>query len=97
VVRLLGDIVMSAREAKVPLSVCGEMAASREGALLLLGLGFRELSMAPSSIRQVRHVLALSHVGDLERAVGQVVKSDSLSAELFSEALLRVQSERGSL
>ena len=95
VVRLLGDIVMSAREARVPLSVCGEMAASREGALLLLGLGFRELSMAPSSIRQVRHVLTLSHVGDMEKAVSQVVTSDSLSAELFGQAVLRVQAERG--
>jgi phosphotransferase system enzyme I (PtsI) len=94
IVCLLGDIVRSAREAKVPLSVCGEMAASREGALLLVGLGYRELSMAPSSIRQVRHVLALSDVGDIETVVRQVVKSDTLSAESFSEALLRVKTDR---
>ena len=88
VVRLLGDIVSAAREANAPLSVCGEMAASREGALLLVGLGYRELSMAPSSIRAVRYALTHSSVADIERAVLEASNSDSLSAESFAEALL---------
>jgi phosphotransferase system enzyme I (PtsI) len=90
VVRLLGDIVSAAREAKVPLSVCGEMAANREGALLLVGLGYRELSMAPSSIRQVRHALASSGLGDIEEAVEEVTESDLLSAERFAVVLARL-------
>jgi phosphotransferase system enzyme I (PtsI) len=90
VVRLLGDIVSAAREAKAPLSVCGEMAANREGALLLVGLGYRELSMAPSSIRQVRHALASSDLGDIEKAVGEVRKTDHLSAESFAAGLARL-------
>jgi phosphotransferase system enzyme I (PtsI) len=90
-VRLLGDIVLAARAAEVPLSVCGEMAASREGALLLVGLGYRELSMAPSSIRQVRYTLGSARVADVERAVSQVATSDRLSAESFGAALLRIQ------
>jgi phosphoenolpyruvate-protein phosphotransferase (PTS system enzyme I) len=94
VVRLLGDIVTAAREAKVPLSVCGEMAASREGALLLVGLGYRELSMAPSSIRLIREVLSSSRVDEIETAVDQVTKSDTLSAESLSAALLKVRGER---
>ena len=87
VVRLLGDIVAAAREAKVPLSVCGELAANREGALLLVGLGYRELSMAPSSIRLVRKVLASSRIDEIEKAVLLATKSDSLTAESFAEAL----------
>lgn len=91
VVRLLGDIVNAARDAKVPLSVCGEMAAGREGALLLVGLGYRELSMAPSSIRQVRHALSSSDVKDIEKAVDEVTGQDTLSAESFAGALLKLR------
>ncbi len=90
VVRLLGDIVTAASAAKVPLSVCGEMAASREGALLLVGLGYRELSMAPSAIRQVRHALASARVAEMERAVLEVAHEDALSAESFAAALGRI-------
>ncbi len=94
VVRLLGDIVAAAREAKAPLSVCGELAANRAGALLLVGLGYRELSMAPSSIRLVRKVLASSRIDEIERAVLRATKSDSLTAESFDEALPQVQGTR---
>jgi phosphotransferase system enzyme I (PtsI) len=87
VVRLLGDIASAAREARVPLSVCGEMAANREGALLLVGLGYRELSMAPSAIREVRHALATADLAEVEQAVDEVTKSDELSAESFASAL----------
>lgn len=91
VVRLLGDIAGAAHEAKVPLSVCGEMAASREGALLLVGLGYRELSMAPSSIRQVRHALESADLADLEKAVDEATNSDALSAESFGAALAKAR------
>ncbi len=93
VVRLLGDIVAAAREAAVPLSVCGEMAASREGALLLVGLGYRELSMAPASIRQVRHAVASSSLADVEEAVALALRSDTLTAESFAAALLAAHRE----
>ncbi|MEO5763661.1 MAG: phosphoenolpyruvate--protein phosphotransferase [Vicinamibacteria bacterium] len=96
VVRLLGDIVSAARQAKVPLSVCGEMAASRDGALLLVGLGYRELSMSPSSIRAIRDVLSAARIDELETAVGQVMKSDTLSADSFATAILRVHAQRRS-
>lgn len=94
VVRLLGDIVAAAREAKAPLSVCGEMAASREGALLLVGLGYRELSMAPTSIRQIRYVLTTSSVKDMEKAIHEAVRSDALSAESFATALAEARAAR---
>ncbi len=87
VVRLLGDIVGAAKAAKVPLSVCGEMAANREGALLLVGLGYRELSMAPTSIRQVRHALASSSLVEVEEAVAEAVRSDTLTIESFAAAV----------
>ena len=87
VIRLLRDIVGASREAKVPLSVCGEMAASREAALLLVGLGYRELSMTPSSISVVRDAVCESRIPDLETAVARFAASESLTSEAFGELL----------
>jgi phosphotransferase system enzyme I (PtsI) len=93
VVRLLGDIVTASREATSPLSVCGEMAASREGALLLVGLGYRELSMTPSSIRPVREALSSLRAGDIEGMVAKLLKSGTLTADGLSAALLKARAE----
>jgi len=54
VLRTLARIAATAREHKRPLSLCGEMAGQPLEAVLLVGLGFRELSMAPSAIPRVK-------------------------------------------
>ena len=56
----------AARGAGIPSVVCGEMAATPAYAVVLLGLGARSLSMAPSSIPRVRR--ALSGVSAAEAA-----------------------------
>jgi len=48
----------AARAAGIPTVVCGEMAATPVYAVVLVGLGARSLSMAPSSIPRVRRALA---------------------------------------
>lgn len=48
----------AAREAGIPAIVCGEMASTPAYAVLLVGLGAVDLSMTPSSIPRVRHVIA---------------------------------------
>lgn len=57
VLRTLAGIAGAASAALRPLSVCGEMAGQPLQAVLLVGLGFRELSMAPSAIPRVKEAL----------------------------------------
>jgi len=57
VLRTLAQVVEAAAAQQVPLSVCGEMAAVPLQAALLVGLGFRELSMTPSAIPRVKATL----------------------------------------
>ena len=57
VLRTLARIAAFAREQGRPLSVCGEMAGQPLQAVLLVGLGFRSLSMAPSAIPRVKEAL----------------------------------------
>lgn len=52
--RMLREVVREADAAGVPVSVCGEMAGRPLEAMALVGLGFRSLSMAASSIGPAR-------------------------------------------
>jgi phosphotransferase system enzyme I (PtsI) len=45
------------REAQRPVSICGEVAADPFMAPLLIGLGFRDLSMSPASIPVVKRII----------------------------------------
>src|SRR6185503_17733106 len=50
VLRTIRAVVKAAAEQSLPLSVCGEMAADPVAALVLVGLGVRDLSMTASAI-----------------------------------------------
>ncbi len=54
VLRLIQMSVEAALKARIPISICGEMAGDPRFTALLLGLGFRELSMAAYSIPKVK-------------------------------------------
>lgn len=85
VLRLLRYVADSAREAGIPVSICGEMAGYPDYLPILIGLGFDELSMAPYSIMEsrrriralsrescvalVNHVLSLPDAAEIEAAL----------------------------
>jgi len=54
VLRLIQFSAEAALRARIPLSMCGEMAGDPRYTALLLGLGFRELSMTASNIPRVK-------------------------------------------
>jgi phosphotransferase system enzyme I (PtsI) len=54
VLRLIQFAIEAAERRQIPIAVCGEMAGDPRYAALLLGLGLRELSMAPQSIPRVK-------------------------------------------
>jgi phosphotransferase system enzyme I (PtsI) len=57
VLRVIRHVVESAQGRDVPVSVCGEMAAEPLHALMLVGLGVRELSMTPVAIPRVKQAV----------------------------------------
>lgn len=57
ILRAIRRVVKAAKKAGRPLTVCGEMAGHPIIAPLLVGLGIRRLSMAPSRCVEVRHAL----------------------------------------
>jgi phosphotransferase system enzyme I (PtsI) len=64
VLRTLAQIARAALVHERPLSVCGEMAGHPLEAVLLVGLGYRQLSMAPSAIPRVKAALRAVNAAD---------------------------------
>ncbi|HER27296.1 MAG TPA: phosphoenolpyruvate--protein phosphotransferase, partial [Rhodospirillales bacterium] len=54
ILRLIQFSAQAALQADIPVSICGEIAGDPHYTALLLGLGFRELSMTASSIPRVK-------------------------------------------
>jgi phosphotransferase system enzyme I (PtsP) len=72
VLRVLGQIAAGCAEHNLPVTVCGEMAGDPLEAMALVGLGFRALSMAPSSIGPVKAMIRSLDVPALVEFIGSL-------------------------
>jgi phosphoenolpyruvate-protein phosphotransferase (PTS system enzyme I) len=78
VLRLIQFAVEAALRRGMPISVCGEMAGEPRFAPLLLGLGLRNLSMAPRNIPRVKHrIRSLDIVAATRRARAIMDQADT--------------------
>lgn len=57
VIRTIHHIVQEAKNGKVPVSICGEMAADTLAIPLLVGLGMDSLSMSPATILYAKRII----------------------------------------
>ena len=57
VIRILNHVVGAAREANIPVCVCGELAADPTFCSLLLGMGVTEFSMSATSVGEIKYLL----------------------------------------
>jgi phosphoenolpyruvate-protein kinase (PTS system EI component) len=83
---MLGQVAAAAHASGRPLSVCGEMAGQPLEAVLLVGLGIRNLSMAPSAIPRVKAALRAVSAAHAREVADRCL---SLPTRAEIEALLR--------
>jgi phosphotransferase system enzyme I (PtsI) len=81
ILRILQMIVKAASDAKLRLSLCGEMGADPLFAVVLVGLGIRELSMSAGSLPLVKKVLRSITVREAQALAQQALKL-STAAEI---------------
>jgi phosphotransferase system enzyme I (PtsP) len=82
----LAEIVRITDAARVPLCLCGEMAGTTLEAMALVGLGFRILSMSPSSIGPVKAMVRSLELAPLRRYLAaQARQSDHSLREKLRE------------
>ena len=77
--RLIGQVVRDFNEAGKPVSVCGEMGGDPLSAAVLIGLGFRKLSMGVASVPSIKKLITGLTIPRAEALARTVV--DMSSAE----------------
>ena len=77
VLRLIKMTIDAARLARIEVSLCGEMGGDPEAAVLLVGMGLRELSMSAASIPAVKSKLMSLGLGEAEGVAEAVMKMTS--------------------
>lgn len=85
VLRQLRDVQAAAGAAGIPVSVCGEMASEPLSAMLLLGLGFRSLSVAPPTLLRLKWLLSRIPLAACQEAAAEAL--EAASADLVAEVL----------
>jgi phosphoenolpyruvate-protein phosphotransferase (PTS system enzyme I) len=80
ILRAIRLVVRAGRRARIPIAVCGEMAADPVLLTVLLGLGLRELSMASTAIPLAKRVIRGLRVSD-----ARVAARRALSARTAAE------------
>jgi phosphoenolpyruvate-protein phosphotransferase (PTS system enzyme I) len=81
ILRTLSHLVRVAETAKVPLELCGEMAANPLQAVALIGLGIRTLSLVPASIPLVKNAVRSISIDRVQSLMKDAMKLAS-SAEV---------------
>ncbi|MCL4763756.1 MAG: phosphoenolpyruvate--protein phosphotransferase, partial [Burkholderiales bacterium] len=76
VLRLIANAIASARKARVPIAVCGEMAGDVRLTRLLLGMGLTEFSMHPAHILAVKQRVLTTDVAEIRPVVDRMRRSD---------------------
>lgn len=77
VLKALKMVVDAGHGAGVPVSLCGELAGDALGAVLLVGLGYRHLSMSSSNLLRVKAVLRQIDSGWAETVVAGLLHLDN--------------------
>ena len=92
VLRLLKNIVDVSRKNSIPVSICGEIAGEPKYTMLLLGMGFRALSMSPTFIDQVKRIVRSVKIKECETLAKELISMET--ADKIEERLLDVMTKK---
>jgi phosphotransferase system enzyme I (PtsP) len=85
VLRALAHVVDSAGRAGKPVTLCGEMGGRPLEAMALVGLGFKAISMSPSSIGPVKAAIMAMDAGELRALMSDLLARKDGAASLREE------------
>jgi len=97
VLRLIREVTRVGARAGIDVCVCGEMASQPLMAYALLGLGLRQLSVAPRSVPIVKRIVRSMHLGRARTAAEAAARAGTArEAERVLHAALDAELGRGS-
>ena len=80
--RALRTLVKAGKKYKVPVTLCGEMAGRPLEAMMLIGLGFRSVSMSPASIGPVKAMILSLNAEKITECVEHLLKDGAKDVRL---------------
>ncbi len=89
--RQLDIVVTAGKKAGIPVSICGEMAGDPMNTLILLGLGFDELSMPAAQIPAIKRLIRSSSAMEGRKLLEQVME---LNTAEEIERFVRLEMQR---
>jgi phosphotransferase system enzyme I (PtsP) len=102
VLRALREVARSAHAEQKGLGICGELAGTPVGAVLLMAMGYQVLSMNATNLPKVKWVLRNVKRSDARRMLARVLKMDTaqeinryMTDELIGAGLGRVMPSHG--
>ena len=75
ILQLLDMTVNAAQKAGIPVAICGGMAGDARLTRLLIGMGFRELSMPAALLPEVKQEILNSNISSLQPYVKKILRS----------------------
>jgi phosphotransferase system, enzyme I, PtsP len=88
-IALFRDVIAKCAAASVPLSICGEMAGNPVEAMMLVGLGFRTLSLTATALGSVKTMIRSLDAGGLARYLEEIEERPDHSLRHRLEAYAR--------
>ena len=77
VLKLVREVVQAGKRAGVTVNMCGEMAGAPIYCELLLGLGLRQLSMAPKDVLEIKKIIRSTSIKRCEAIARKVMRFDA--------------------
>jgi phosphotransferase system enzyme I (PtsI) len=77
VLRLIDFVVKSAKKQGIVVNVCGEMSGEPQYALLLLGMGLRQLSVTPHNIPEIKRLIRAVTVEETEAVAREALQLET--------------------
>lgn len=96
VLRLIQGVASTGAQHDIPVAVCGEMASQPLMVYALLGLGVRQLSVAPRSVPSVKRLIRSATVSGALDAVTAALTSSGTAREVEVVLRRRMRSAMGS-
>src|SRR5262249_21164460 len=96
VLRLIAMVVEASRKHGIPANVCGTMGGEPLYAMLLLGLGIRQLSMPPHQLPEIKRVIRGIRLEEAEALAAEAMGLPTARevVELLESALRRALPEQ---
>nr|WP_315483386.1 phosphoenolpyruvate--protein phosphotransferase [uncultured Undibacterium sp.] len=91
ILQLLHMTVTAGEKAEIPVAICGGMAGDIKLTRLLIGMGFRELSMPAALLPEIKQEILGTDISELEASVKKILRT--YDPQLIQELLVVVREQ----